>query len=128
MNRALLIAFSVGLAACASAESRGVALTGARLERALSNASAHPLGSRANPVRSEGLAGSRAYLARLRCANGAAPRATSSGSASIGPFGSVIERYEVVCDGGDPPAASLFVDTHHGHIEAEAPPGFAILP
>ena len=119
-------AMAASLGACASP--RAQAMTGARLETAIAAASAHSLGSRANPVRAEGLAGARTYLGRLRCANGAIPRSTNAGAPSYGPFGADIERYELVCDGGDPPAASIFIDAHHAHIESEAPPGFAIMP
>lgn len=126
MNRTLILVLALGVSACAAPAARPV--TGARLEAAVAAAASHSLGGRANPVRAEGLAGARDYLGRLRCADGAIPRATNSAAPSYGPFGANMERYELVCDGGDPPAASIFIDSHHAHIESEAPPGFAIMP
>src|SRR5689334_3077639 len=44
------------------------------LQAAVAEAETHPLGTLANPIRVGGPEGERAYLMRLRCADGAAPR------------------------------------------------------
>src|SRR4051812_17205040 len=46
----------------------------AEYERELAAAAAFPLGTLQNPIRVAGPEGERAYLARLRCADGAMPR------------------------------------------------------
>lgn len=51
---------------------------GAELADALAKVKGFPLGSDGNPVRAEGAAGQRAYLSRLRCANGQAPAFAAS--------------------------------------------------
>ena len=46
----------------------------AEAERIAAAAAAHPLGSLENPVRVGGPQGARAYIARLRCADGSSPQ------------------------------------------------------
>ena len=60
-------------------------------------ADAHPLGTVENPVRVGGPEGERAYLAHLRCADGAAPRIGARREAGVGAFGSVVAAYDVAC-------------------------------
>src|SRR3954470_7996678 len=64
-------------------------------------ADAHPLGTIENPVRVGGPEGERAYLARLRCPDGGAPRIGARREAGIGAFGSVVAAYELSCAGAD---------------------------
>jgi hypothetical protein len=87
-------------------------------------ADAHPLGTIENPVRVGGPAGERAYLARLRCADGAAPRIGARREAGIGAFGSVVTAYQLSCSEAD---RSLVFDMYHEeHVETRAPAGFTL--
>ena len=61
------------------------------LAAAIAAADAHPLGTAENPVRVGGPPGERAYIARLRCADGAAPRIGKRGSAGVGAFGTIVD-------------------------------------
>jgi hypothetical protein len=87
----------------------------------------HPLGSKENPVRVEGVDGEYRYLARLRCPEGKPPVVDRVGSAAdLSPYGSIMDIYNVVCDA--PPNRTVFVDMYHrGHVELDAVPGFTIV-
>ena len=103
------------------------AVHGARLDAAVAEAGRHPLGSMKNPVRVEMPAGERAYLARLRCADGAAPRYERRGSGGLGPYRNIVDFYEVTCAGAEP--VEVVMDMYHaGHVEDRAVPGFTIAP
>ena len=94
------------------------------LAEAIAAAEAHPLGSRDNPVRVGGPEGERAYLARLRCADGSAPQVGSRMEAGVGAFGTVIAAYPVRCGGAE---AHLAFDMYHEeHVETRAPAGFTL--
>jgi hypothetical protein len=89
-------------------------------------ADAHPLGTSTNPVRVGGPEGERAYLARLRCADGSAPRIGARREAGAGGFGSVVGAYEVFCGGA---AGRIVFDMYHEeHVETRAPQGFTLQP
>jgi hypothetical protein len=89
-------------------------------------ADAHPLGSVQNPVRVGGPDGERAYLARLRCADGAQPRIGQRREAGTGAFGSVVAGYELACGGQ---AVRVVFDMYHEeHRETRAPAGFTLTP
>jgi hypothetical protein len=87
----------------------------------------HPLGTKENPVRVEGVEGEYRYLARLRCPEGKPPIVDRAGSAGdMSPYGSIMDIYDVVCDA--PPKHTVFVDMYHpGHVETAAIPGFTIV-
>ncbi|HYI48943.1 MAG TPA: hypothetical protein VEX35_10810 [Allosphingosinicella sp.] len=88
-------------------------------------ADAHPLGTLENPVRVGGPDGERAYLARLRCADGTAPRIGARREAGVGAFGSVAGAYEVACAA----AGRIVFDMYHEeHVETRAPAGFTLQP
>jgi hypothetical protein len=89
-------------------------------------ADAHPLGTRENPVRVGGPDGERAYLARLRCPDGAAPRIGARREAGTGAFGSVVAAYQVICGDADTPI--VFDMYHEEHVETRAPAGFTLAP
>ena len=89
-------------------------------------ADAHPLGTLENPVRVGGPAGERAYLARLRCASGAAPRIAARREAGTDAFGTVAAAYEVIC--GEATARIVFDMYHEEHVETRAPAGFTLAP
>jgi hypothetical protein len=107
----------------------GAGVSDEELERAIAAASAHPLGSAENPVRVGGPIGERAYIARLRCADGSPPKIGARGPAGVGAFGSVVGRYPLDCGGAAPGKVDLVFDIYHEeHDEDRAPPGFTILP
>ncbi|HEX8669817.1 MAG TPA: hypothetical protein VF727_15735 [Allosphingosinicella sp.] len=96
-------------------------------EEAVAAAAAHPLGSTENPVRVGGPAGARAYLARLRCADGTRPKVGASAPAGVGAFGSVVEAFPLDCGAAAPGKFPLVVDIYHEeHVEDRAPAGFRI--
>ena len=110
-------------------EALGLGTSDAELARAVAAADTHPLGTAANPVRVGGPEGERAYIARLRCADGSAPRVGPRGSAGVGAFGSIVDAYPLDCGAAAPGKVSLVMDMYHSeHAEDRAPPGFSIQP
>jgi hypothetical protein len=98
----------------------------AEIAQAAAAAAAHPLGTRQNPVRVGGPDGARAYIARLRCADGSEPRAGSRSTGDVGAYGSLVDLYSVECGSA---RTDLAMDIYHAeHNEDRAPPGFRILP
>ena len=96
------------------------------LQEAIAAAEAHPLGTLANPVRVGGPEGERAYLARLRCADGAAPRIGARAEGGVDAYGTVAGAYAVDCASG---SARIFFDMYHEeHRETRAPAGFTFVP
>jgi len=95
------------------------------LAQAIAEADTHPLGSLANPIRVGGPEGERFYLARLRCAGGAAPSIGTRSDGGVDPFGTVTRVYPVDCAGT---RGQLFFDIYHEeHVEDRAPAGFSLL-
>lgn len=105
----------------------GAGLAPAELRAAIQAAQAHPLGSRENPVRVCGPTGQRAYMARLRCADGSTPRIGQRGNIGIGPYRTILDLYPLDCGAAAPGRAELIMDMYHGEPETAAPPGFAIV-
>jgi len=89
-------------------------------------ADAHPLGSLENPIRVGGPDGERAYLARLRCGDGAAPQIGARSEGGVGAFGSILGAFPLNCRGSS--ARLLFDIYHEEHVETRAPTGFTLLP
>lgn len=99
------------------------------IRAAIEAAAAHPLGTAANPVRVGGPHGERAYIARLRCADGSAPRVGQRGNAGVGAFGTIVDVYPLDCGDAAPGRFDLVMDMYHEeHRETAAPSGFTILP
>lgn len=99
------------------------------LRDAVAAAETHPLGSRANPVRVGGPEGERAYIARLRCSDGSAPRVGQRASSGVGAFGTIVDAFPLDCGAVAPGQVQLLMDMYHEeHAENRAPPGFTILP
>jgi hypothetical protein len=99
----------------------------AEAEQIAAAAAAHPLGSLPNPVRVGGPEGARAYMARLRCANGSRPAIGSRSSAGVGPYGTLTERYVLDCGDFAPGRVTLYFDFYHEeHVEREAAGNFGI--
>lgn len=103
----------------------GGGMKGKKLAKAIEVAEQHPLGSRNNPVRADMPQGERAYLARLRCTDGNAPEFERHGNAGRGPYGYLVDVYEVRCAGQAPVTA--YIDMYHVHVEERALPGFTIV-
>ncbi|WP_448501000.1 hypothetical protein [Sphingomonas sp.] len=113
------------LAAMLSGQSR---MKGNTLTRTINAAAAYPLGSDKNPVRAEGPVGQRAYLSRLRCADGNAPAFDRAGSAGLSPFGNIVDIYSVECLGGTPSKGEIWMDMYHsGYVEQTAVPGYVLI-
>lgn len=107
----------------------GLGVSDAELERAIAAAAAHPLGTSENPVRVGGPDGERAYIARLRCADGSTPKSRREGSAGVGAFGTIVDLYRLDCGAAAPGTTELVIDMYHSeHREDRAPPEFTIEP
>ncbi|MFN3388693.1 MAG: hypothetical protein ACK40O_07145 [Allosphingosinicella sp.] len=107
----------------------GLGVSDAELERAVAAAAAHPLGTRENPVRVGGPEGERAYIARLRCADGSKPQIGPRGSTGVGAFGTIVDAYPIDCGAAAPGRTELIMDMYHAeHREDRAPAGFLIEP
>jgi hypothetical protein len=103
-------------------------IEGEELAKKVEEASAHALGSERNPVRASMPSGQRAYLARLRCADGSKPDFARQGSFGVGVYGNIIDAYEVRCDGSEPASSRIFMDMYHrGYVEKAAVAGFTIV-
>ena len=104
----------------------GIAPSAQAVAKALAAARKHPLGSKLNPVRENMPQGQRAYLARLRCADGQAPAFERRGNIGVGAFGFTVDHFEVTCPGK--PAVDVFMDMYHDGPENRPVPGFTIAP
>src|SRR5687767_5407015 len=99
----------------------------AEAEQIAAAAAAHPLGTEKNPLRVGGPEGARAYIARLRCADGSRPQIGPRSSGGIGAYGTLTERYPLDCGGAAPGRVALAFDFYHAeHVETRPAPGFAI--
>jgi hypothetical protein len=101
----------------------------AEIARAEAAAAAYPLGSLQNPVRVGGPDGERAYVARLRCADGKAPRPGIPRHAGTDPYGSVADMVPLDCGSAAPGRTEIAVDLYfEEHRENAAPGGFTLAP
>ena len=102
----------------------------AEAEQIAAAAAAHPLGTELNPVRVGGPEGARAYIARLRCADGSRPAvAGPRKTGGVGAYGTLTELYPLDCGAATPGRTALAFDFYHAeHVETRPPPGFAIAP
>jgi hypothetical protein len=108
-------------------EGIGAGNSDAALEQAIAAAAAHPLGTLENPVRVAGPEGERAYLARLRCADGRAPAIGTRTAAGVGAYGSLVDAWPLDCGAAAPGKVSLILDKYHEeHPEQGAPAGFQV--
>lgn len=99
----------------------------AEAEQIAAAAAAYPLGTEQNPVRVGGPQGARAYIARLRCADGSRPQMGARSTGGVGPYGTFTERYPLDCGGAAPGRNILAFDFYHEeHEETRAAPGFAV--
>lgn len=143
-NHLPLFVFALSLIACSSqpkpqensadaelADALG-AVFGERKQPNMAMVEKYPLGTPENPVRVAMPIGQRDYLARLVCDNGEQVSAFArSGSAGIGPYGSMIDAYTVICDTYQGAVEhTVFLDMYHADYEETRPAqGFkALLP
>lgn len=99
----------------------------AEAEQIAAAAAAHPLGTEKNPLRVGGPEGARAYIARLRCADGSRPQVGPRSSGGVGAYGTLTERYPLDCGRAAPGRVALAFDFYHEeHSESRPAPGFAI--
>ena len=83
------------------------------------------LGSMDNPVKCDMPGGQRAYLQRLKCADGTRPTFHRVGSFGKGPHGNILDGYDVKCGAGEP--VRVYMDMYHaGFVEKDAVPVFTI--
>lgn len=107
----------------------GLAPSDEDLAQSIAAANAHPLGSAQNPVRVGGPEGEQAYIARLRCGDGTAPRIGQRTSGGVGAFGTIVDAYPLDCGQAAPGRITLIMDMYHSeHREDRAPPGFTLVP
>ena len=93
---------------------------------AIAEAETNPLGSIENPIRVGGPEGERAYLFRLRCADGAVPRIGDRRDGGVDAYGTLSGLFPVTCAAG---TAQLHFDMYHEeHVEDRAPAGFTLAP
>lgn len=99
------------------------------LKAAIEKAESAPLGSAQNPVRVEMPEGQRAYLSRLRCADGKPPVFERAGNVGPGVYETIVDSYVVDCGAAAPGQVEIQMDMYHpGHIENRAVAGFTIIP
>ena len=105
----------------------GAGNTDEAIEQAIAAASAHPLGTAANPIRVGGPDGAHAYFAGLRCADGKSPRIGVPREGGVGAFGSILQLYTLDCGSAAPGRVNLNVDLYQEeHKETRAPAGFQV--
>ncbi len=141
MSKHLLALAAIAVAATASAKppreespaprdilaTVGSGNSDAELQQAIAAAAAHPLGSAENPIRVAGPEGTRAYMQRLRCADGSAPKIGTKAEGGVGGYGSVLALYPIDCGVAAPGKVELRVDIYHEeHVETRAPAGFRL--
>jgi hypothetical protein len=88
-----------------------------------------PLGTAQNPVRVDGPPGEHAYIARLRCSDGTAPRVGQRHNDGVGAFGTIVDVYPLDCGSAAPGRFDIVMDMYHPtHNETHAPAGFTLVP
>ena len=99
----------------------------AEAEAIAAAAAAHPLGSLENPVRVGGPQGARAYIARLRCADGSRPQKAVPREGGVGAYGTLTQLYPLDCGAAVPGRVTIAFDFYHQeHVENRPAAGFAI--
>lgn len=80
----------------------------------------YPLGSKDNPVRVFMPEGQRAYLNSLKCVNGGLVKYKRLGSVGEGPYGFMLDLYEVKCElksKGIEKEYSIYMDMYHKNYQ-----------
>jgi hypothetical protein len=101
----------------------------AEVAQELATAANYPLGSLQNPIRVVGPEGRRAYLARLRCADGSLPRIGAQRPGGTDTFGNAADLAPADCGGAVPIHADIHIDVYQEEYVLEAAPaGFHLAP
>ncbi len=109
-------------------EQMGLAPSRQDVARAVERARQRPLGTQENPVRVSGPGGEHAYIARLRCGNGQAPRVGQRRNTGVGAFGTIVDVWPLDCGDAAPGRFELVMDMYHDdHVESQAPAGFTLV-
>ncbi|KAK0341806.1 hypothetical protein LTR94_024904 [Friedmanniomyces endolithicus] len=119
------------VSACASTDGAGPPSSRSKAAQASEPGALAPasLGGMDNSVKADMPTGQRAYLARLRCANGRAPSFSRLGSYGIVHSSHVIDGYQTLCPGSTPEKTLILIDMYHpGHVEAKPVEGFTLAP
>jgi len=95
------------------------------MRQLIAAADAHPLGTARNPVRVAGPEGERAYLGRLRCANGSNAAIGARSTGGVGAYGSLVAAYDVTCGGER--HRIVFDMYQEENVETRAPAGFTLV-
>jgi hypothetical protein len=104
---------------------RGTGLPRLKPEKELDRTA--PLGSFSNPVKCQGPPGEREYLTRLICTDREGPDFERAGSVGVGPYGNILDLYEVRCSDQTDTVYSVYMDMYHeGYTEDRPIPGFEI--
>ena len=107
----------------------GAGSSDAEIARIEAATAAFPFGSLQNPVRVGGPEGERAYVARLRCADGKAPRQGIPHHGGADTYGSVADLVPLDCGAAAPGRTEIAVDVYfEEHREDRAPDGFTLAP
>jgi hypothetical protein len=110
-------------------EEMGLAPSRQDVAQAVERARDRPLGTAANPVRVSGPDGEHGYIARLRCADGNAPRVGDRHNDGVGAFGTIVDVWPLDCGDAAPGRFELVMDMYHDdHEETQAPAGFTLSP
>ncbi len=110
-------------------EEMGLAPSRQDVARAVERARGRPLGTAANPVRVSGPDGEHAYIRRLRCADGNAPRVGERHNVGVGAFGTIVDVWPLNCGDSAPGRFELIMDMYHDdYDETQAPAGFTLVP
>jgi hypothetical protein len=101
----------------------------AEIAQELATAASFPVGTLQNPVRVAGPDGERAYLTRLRCADGSLPRIGAQRPGGSDAFGNVADLAPVDCGGAASAHAEILIDVYQEeHVLEAAPAGFQLAP
>ena len=96
----------------------------AALDELAPHAAGIVIGDLSCAAETRGLAGQRAYLARLRCPDRKRPKVLGRGLGPPSPFGGVGDSFGVTCAGT---RHQIEMDMYHDHVEPRPVPGFTIV-
>ena len=84
----------------------------------------HDLGTKDNPVRSNGADAQREYIESLDCENGAIPEYRRDPTEDIGPYGHMLDKYTLRCDGDTVEMYEIYLDAYHDELDTRPVKGF----
>lgn len=84
----------------------------------------HELGTRDNPVRSNGQDAQLEYIESLDCENGAIPEFRHDATDGTGPYGHALDKYTLRCDGDIVEMFEIYLDPYHDELDTRPVKGF----